>query len=170
MYHVYATALVLMNVVWLLLTLLGLPGNWLMLMGAGVLAWVYWDERAIGVTTLIVLAVLALLGEVLEFVTGAAGSRKAGGSIWAAVLAIVGGIVGGVVGTFALPIPVVGTVIGACLGSAFFAVIGELMVGRDLNTSLLTGRGAFVGRLWGTIAKVVVGVVMWVWIAAAVYM
>jgi hypothetical protein len=46
-----------------------------------------------------VAAGLAVLGEVLEFVLGVAGSRQAGDSTRAAALAIVGSFIGGILGT-----------------------------------------------------------------------
>jgi uncharacterized protein YqgC (DUF456 family) len=59
---------------------------------------------------------LAVLGVVLEFVLGAAGSRRAGGSTRAAAMTIVGSLIGAIAGT-ALRVPIVETLIGACLGA-----------------------------------------------------
>ena len=73
-------------------------------MVTAVLKW--WQPEYVQVswTALSVAGGLAVLGEVLEFALGAAGSRRAGGSSRAAALAIVGSLVGGVTGT-ALPVP-----------------------------------------------------------------
>jgi len=72
-----------------------------------------------------VAAGLAVLGEVLEFVMGAAGSRQAGGSRRAAAVTIIGNLVDGIAGT-AFPVPIVGTVIGACLRAFVGSLIGDL--------------------------------------------
>jgi uncharacterized protein YqgC (DUF456 family) len=109
---------------------------------------------------------LAVLGEILEFVLGAAGARKAGGSKRAAALAIMGGLLGAVLGT-PLPIPIVGTLIGACLGAFAGSLLGDLWAGRPLLRSVGAGRGAAVGRLWGTIAKMLVGAVIVILLGAA---
>ena len=68
---------------------------------------------------------MAVLGEVLEFVLGAAGSRRPGGSRRAAALAIVGSLVGEIVDT-ALQVPVVGTLISACLGAFAGSLLEDL--------------------------------------------
>jgi uncharacterized protein YqgC (DUF456 family) len=121
-----------------------------------VIEWWQPDEYLFGWTTLILAAGLAMLGEILEFALGAGGSRQAGGSKRAAALAIVGGIVGAIAGT-ALPIPIAGTLIGACVGAFAGSLLGDLWAGRPLLHSVESGRGAAVGRLWGTVAKMVVG-------------
>ena len=77
---------------------------------------------------LFVAAGLAVLGEVLEFVLGTAGSRHAGGSQRGAALAIDGSLVGGIAGT-ALPVPIMGTLIGACLGAFAGSLLGDLWAG-----------------------------------------
>jgi uncharacterized protein YqgC (DUF456 family) len=115
-----------------------------------------------------VAAGLAVLGEVLEFVLGAAGSRRAGGSTRAAALAIVGSLVGGLLGT-ALPVPIVGTLIGACLGAFMGSLLGDLWAGRPLLPSVEGGWGAAVGRFWGTVSKLTIGAVIVVMLALAAF-
>src|SRR6267154_2588170 len=108
---VYAIFLVHLNLGWLLLNLVGLPANWLIVITTAVLMSL---QRAsltpmFSVNTLIAITVLAVLGEVAEFVAGAAGARQAGASQRASTGAIVGGMVGAIVGTFAIPVPVIGS-------------------------------------------------------------
>jgi uncharacterized protein len=111
---------------------------------------------------------LAVLGEVLEFILGAAGSRQAGGSTRAAVLAIVGSLVGGIIGT-ALPVPIVGTLIGACLGAFMGLLLGDLWAGRPLFPSFKAGWGAAVGRFWGTASKLAIGGIIVIVLALAAF-
>lgn len=165
MVFVYATLLTLVNVVWLFLTILSLPGNWLMVLGAAGLAW--WSPGMFSMGTLIAIAALALLGELLEFLLGAAGAKKGGGSKWGALGAIVGAVVGGLIGTGFLPI--IGTIAGACAG-AFAGALGlEIITGKKLVESMKIGKGAAVGRFWGTIAKLTVGVAIFLISAVAAF-
>ncbi|REK19118.1 MAG: DUF456 domain-containing protein [Planctomycetota bacterium] len=145
----------------------GLPGTWMIVGAAALYAWLVPPESYLAITwaTVAVLAVLAVVGEVLEFVAGAAGVSTAGGSRRGAVLAILGSIVGGIIGMFVgLPVPVIGSVLAAVLfgglGALAGAVVGETWKGRDLDTSLVIGKAAFVGRLLGTVAKVIVCTLM----------
>ena len=64
------------------LNLIGLPGNWLVIVAAGLYAYFMpADTRLdVGLWTLLGLVGIALLGEGVEFVAGAAGAKKAGGS------------------------------------------------------------------------------------------
>jgi len=158
MIFVYAAILTLLNAAWLFVTILGLPGNWLMVLGAAGLAW--WQPGMFSLWTLGTIAGLALLGELMEFLLGAAGAKKGGGSMWGALGAILGAVVGGVIGTGVLPI--IGTIIGACIG-AFAGALGfEMALGKKkLVESVSIGKGAAIGRFWGTIAKLTVGVMIW---------
>ncbi len=175
MLYVYATALVVVNAFFLFLVVLGLPGTWLMVVAAGLLGWWQWDpgaslsEQIFHPLTLLTAAALALLGEIFEFFLGMAGSKKAGGSRRGAVWALVGGIAGGVVGTFLIPVPLVGSLIGACAGAFLGAATGETSAGVPLSRSLESGKGAAVGRFTGTVAKLIVAVVIWVEIAVAAF-
>ena len=175
MLYAYAVLLVVVNAFWLFLVILGLPGTWLMLATTALLAWwqwvpgAAWSEQVFHPATLAVGLLLALLGELLEFVLGAAGSKRAGGSWLGAIGAIVGGIVGGIMATFMIPIPIIGSLIGACIGAFVGAALGELAGGQEIGLSLQSGRGAAVGRFWGTVAKLGVGIAIWALIAVAVF-
>ena len=162
-----AFLLIVVTAIGWFLQLLGLAGNWLIVVAAALYAWwVPIDERlAISTSTLIALLVLAIAGEIVEFVAGAAGVAKVGGSRRSALLALVGSIVGGIVGVFVgLPIPVVGSVAAAILfaaaGAMAGAFIGESWKGRDFDTSLEVGKAAFVGRVLGTLAKTIISSIM----------
>lgn len=145
-----------------MLTVASLPGTWLILVSAGLYSWLSpdagrWD---IGLNTLGVLLALALLGEVLETVSAAAGVNKLGGSRRTALLAIVGSMIGAFFFTGLIPIPVVGTVVGACAGALGGAVFGELWKGRDVDHALRVGNAAMWGRLVGSLAKICIASAM----------
>ncbi len=150
-----------------LLTLVGLPGNWIMVGIVALYALLVPVERRVDVGwgVVLVLVGLAVLGEIVEFGAGAAGTSRAGGSKRGAAMALLGSIVGGVVGLFVgLPIPVVGSFLAALLfasvGAFLGAMIGEYWEGRTMEVSVPIGVGAFWGRLLGTLAKTMVGAVM----------
>lgn len=168
MIYLYATLITLLNLAFLGSILFGLPGIWLMVLVASIIEWSQPGEYMFGQTTLLVSAGLALLAEILEFLTGAAGSRQAGGSKRGAALAIVGGIIGAVLGT-ALPVPVLGTLIGACAGAFAGSLVGDRMAGRTMDESVQAGRGAAIGRFWGTAAKMIIGAIVLVTLAVAAF-
>ncbi|MHB8902019.1 MAG: DUF456 family protein [Thermoguttaceae bacterium] len=148
-------------------TLLGMPGNWLMVaVAAGyVLVAPSGSSAAMGWTTVAVLLVLALVGELFEFLAGAAGAVKAGASRRGVAFALAGSIAGGILGLFVgLPVPVIGSLLAAILfgGAGAFAgaVLGERRTGRSLDKSFKIGEAAFWGRLLGTLSKSVIGAIM----------
>lgn len=143
--------------------LLGLPGNWMIVIVAAGYAWWGPTESAadLGWYVVAVLVALAVLGEIVELVAGAAGVSKRGGSRRGALLAIVGSLIGSIVGMFVgLPIPIVGSLVAAvvfaALGALAGAMLGESWKGRSFDASLEIGKAAFVGRLLGTVAKMII--------------
>lgn len=150
-----------------LMTLVGMPGNWLIVACTACYAALGPAETrlAIGWPVVGILAGLALLGELIEIVAGALGVAKAGGSRRSAVLALLGSMIGGIAGLFVgLPVPIVGSLLAAVVfagaGALVGAAIGESWKGRDLDRSLEVGVAAFWGRLLGTLAKTLVASVM----------
>lgn len=150
------------------LTVFSLPGNWLMVAGAALYAGVGpgVDSRlAVGWWFVGALLVLAMLGELFEFLASSLGAAKAGASKRSAVLALLGSLVGSLVGAFfGLPIPLVGSMIaaifGAALGASLGAIGGELWKGKELHETWTIGTAAFVGRLCGTVGKIAIGSAM----------
>jgi len=175
MIYLWATLLVLLNAVWLALVVIGLPGTWLMVISTALLAWWQWDaETSTGdpmfaVWMLVAITALAFLGEILEFFAGVLGSQKAGGTRWGSIGALIGGLVGGIGATFLIPIPVIGSLMGACGGAALGALGLELARGGGITASTKSGVGAGVGRFVGTIAKLAVGGVIWLVVAVAAF-
>lgn len=150
-----------------MLTMLGLPGNWLMVATTAVYAYLTGagSTAALGWRTVVTLFVLAAIGEVVELVASAVGVSKTGGSRRSAVLALVCSVIGSIVGVFAgVPIPVLGSVLAAVLfaaiGALFGALLGELSLGQTADAGWRVGKAAFWGRLGGTLGKMLVGAVM----------
>jgi uncharacterized protein YqgC (DUF456 family) len=166
-YYFYAILLVVGCVIAWLLNLVTLPGNWIMVGAASLFVWLVPVEGGRGVTwnTVIVIAVLAVLGEVIEFAAGAAGAAKQGASRRAIALSMVGAIAGSILGlSVGVPIPIVGSLVMAIFGGAAGAFagayLGEAWKGRDEPARAAAGRGAFFGRIWGTVGKIAVGAII----------
>ena len=147
--------------------LVALPGNWLIVLAAALYAWFAEPESQLAIDwyTVAALLAMAIAGEVLETAAGAAGVKRAGGSRRGALLAIAGSMVGSIVGLFVgVPIPIVGSLVAAvlfgALGAFAGAMLGEQWKGRDFDSSLDVGSTAFVGRVWGSIAKIAVSTIM----------
>jgi uncharacterized protein len=148
--------------------LFGLPGMWLLVLLPVLLKWWQPDQFMVSWTVLGMAMGLAVLGEVLDLVLGAAGSRRTGGTTRGAVLALAGSIIGGLMG-IALPVLLVGPLLGACLGAFAGALLGNLWAGRKLFQSLAAGRGAAIGQFWGTILKLAIGAIIAVMLAIAAF-
>ena len=174
MVYVWLTLFILAVLFFWTLNLVGLPGNWLIVIIA--IFWTligpagYQFHWAISVA----LGVLALVGELLEFLTSVLGTKKLGGSTRGATLSVIGSIVGGLLGAIfgiPFPIPLVGMLIGSVLfagvGAWVGASLGEKWIGKSTRESLKIGGAAFVGRLLGTAGKLLVGSTMVVLAIAA---
>jgi hypothetical protein len=123
----------------------------------------------ISLPILIALVVLALLGELVELIAGVLGAKQFGGTNRSAWAALVGTFVGGLLGTFFIPLPPVGSLIGACAGAAIGALSLELHDKRPLREAIRSGTGAGLGRLVGTGAKFFCGVLIWITATVAAF-
>ena len=150
----------------------GIPGLW-MLLGLAFLVELGDTlvvpppgETTFGWGLLAVCGGLGVVGEVIEGVAGAAGTRMGGGTRRGMWGAIVGGFAGAVVFTLVLPIPLVGTLVGALVGTfagAFVAeVTGENAQQRETRENLRAAFAATVGRLAGTLGKTLIATVIWI--------
>jgi uncharacterized protein len=163
----FALLLILVLLACWMFTLMGMPGNWLMVVATAIYAFLMPAQSpgAVGWRIVLALVVVAALGEIVELVAGAIGASKAGGGRRGAVLALVGSMIGGIVGMIlGLPIPLVGSVLAAvffaALGAMAGAAIGEFGAGKSLDTSWRIAKAAFWGRLAGTLGKTILGVLM----------
>jgi hypothetical protein len=166
-YYLWAVLLVVAAGTAWLLTLFTLPGNWIVVATAALFAFLLPEEAGRGITwvTVGMLVGLAIVGEIVEFGAGAAGAAKQGASRRSIVLSIVGAMIGSITGlAIGAPIPILGSFIMAVLGGAAGAFaggyLGEAWKGRTEEERIAVGRGAFAGRLWGTVGKLAVGAIM----------
>jgi uncharacterized protein YqgC (DUF456 family) len=167
LYYTLAVGLVAAGFVCWLTNLFSLPGNWVLLGLTALFAWLVPHDNSRGVSwnTVWILLALAIAGEIAEFVAGAAGAAKRGASrrsIWLSLVGAVAGSIGGAI--VGLPIALIGSPIAALLGGAAGAFVGaylgETWAQRPHGPSVEVAKGAFLGRLWGTVGKFAVGAVM----------
>lgn len=144
----------------LILDLVGLFGNWLIL-GAIAAAWALSGFDHFGGYTIPILIGLAILGEVLETAAAGMGAAKFGGGKGSIVASVVGCIVGSIVGTGSIPIPLIGTLIGAC-GGAFLAATAYELNRQEhvIEGAIRVGIGAALGKVGGLFAKTLIGFAM----------
>lgn len=132
----------------------GLPGTWIM--AAGALGYSLLVPNSIGTFTIVIVALMALVGELIEFTLTAKYTRKYGGSRRASWGAIIGGMVGAFVG---VPVPIVGPVLGAFAGAFVGAFVAELSRG-NAGTATRVATGALIGRVVAAATKVAIGIAM----------
>lgn len=125
-----------------------LPGTLFVLAGIALGAWID-DFTRVGVWTVGVVAVLAVMAWALEYVAGLLGARRAGASRQAVIGAAIGTVVGvftGFVGVLFMPL----------VGAA----IGEFMARRDPARAATVSLATWFGIMVGMVAKVVLAFVM----------
>ena len=159
--------LTLLSLVGCAANILGMPGTWFIVaMAAACMLRPVDLASHIGWGPLIGIIVVALIGEGLEFAASAMGVSRLGASKTSAALAILGSIGGAIVGLFAgtaIPVPLIGNLIGSLIlggvGAFAGAAVGERWVGKSWDESFEVGNAAFWGRLLGTVGKAVCGTV-----------
>lgn len=134
-----AGLLVLTGLAGLLLPML--PGAPLLFGGLLLAAWIE-DFTYVGFGTLAVLALLAVLTYIVDFLSGLLGARHFGASR----RAMIGACIGTMVGIF---MGIIGVLIGPFIG----AVIGELTMRRDISRASMAGLGTTIGLMLGIAAK-----------------
>jgi len=144
----------------------GFPGTFLILGDVVVYSLITGFEK-IGLKIILVLALISLLAEAVDFFVGVAGARRYGSSRTGVMLSIIGGIIGAVA---MVPILLgLGAVIGAFLGGFIGAFLGEYLEQRKLKPALRAGYGALIGRIAGVLVKGSLAVVMIVITMASIY-
>jgi uncharacterized protein len=126
------------------LALPALPGAPLLFCGLIVAAWAE-DFAYVGMGSIAVLAILALLTYPVDILAGALGARKFGAS----KRAMIGAGIGALAGLF---FGIAGIVAGPFVG----ALLGELSQQRELVKAGMAGIGATLGLLIGAVAKLAI--------------
>jgi uncharacterized protein YqgC (DUF456 family) len=150
---------VAITILWILcaaLILLGLAGTVLPLLPGTLLVWAgimlgAWidDFSRVGISTVVVVTVLAVLAWGLDYVAGLMGAKRAGAS----KLALLGAAAGTVLGLF---MGLVGVLFMPLVGAA----VGEYLAQKDQTRAVRVGVATWVGIMVGLIAKVVLAFIM----------
>ncbi|ABK99405.1 DUF456 domain-containing protein [Pelobacter propionicus] len=125
-----------------------LPGAPLLFVGLLLCAWAE-NFQYVGIGTLMVLAAMAALTWLVEFLASVLGVKKFGGSR----RAMLGAALGGVVGMFLGPA-------GILLGPFVGAVLGEMSLDRSLDRAGRAGFGTVVGLAIGVAGKLAIAIAM----------
>jgi len=168
MIYLWLVLLMIVNAFWLVLSFFSLPGNWLII--ATTILFALWQKNIFSIYTIITAVILAVIGEIIEFLAGAGGAKAAGGGKKTMAAAIIGAIVGAIVGTVLIPVPIFGTLLGASAGAGLAVLIVERKAGKELTQSLKTAAGAGLGQILGTSAKIIAGVVIWLLFTIAAFL
>lgn len=158
----------LLGPVFLATILLGLPGTWMLLGTAALCEWLT-DAQLFDTYTLAVAVGLALCGEGWELFASATRAKQAGASRAGALGAFFGGVVGAIVGTFAIPVPLIGTLAGGGIGAFMVATLVEESRGRESMEAVRIGRAAGIGHVLGLVGKLALGACVWVLLAVTVF-
>lgn len=138
----YLTPVALIGYILIILGVIGsvvplLPGP--LIIWGGALVWA-WDNDfvRVGIPTLVVLLIMALLAWTSDFLINTILSRRAGAS-WKSIFgSILGGILGGILLSGLIPVPVFGSLIGATIGALAGAFAIEYYDKRDVNAAVNT--------------------------------
>jgi len=146
LWYVIAATLIVVGLVGAVVPLL--PGIPLIFAGIWLIAGVD-HYRHLGLGWLVGIALVGTLGLLMDVLAGALGAKRVGASpraVWGALLGTLIGLF------FGIP----GLVLGPFLG----AVIGEFASGKSVTRSTKVGASAWVGLIFGTIAKLVASMMM----------
>ncbi|MFH1313506.1 MAG: DUF456 domain-containing protein [Candidatus Eisenbacteria bacterium] len=135
---------------------LGIPGGWIAF--GGILIYdIATGFSTVGWKWLIVMAVVLLVGELIESLLGLVYVAHKGATKWGVLGAFLGGLVGAIVGTFIVPF--VGSILFGLIGAFAFAVLFEYIYYRSLDQAVRTGFFAFIGKLGAMFVKLVLSLV-----------
>lgn len=131
---------------------IGIPGGWIAF-GAIVIYDIVTGFSTVGWKWLIVMAVILLVGELIESLLGIVYVARKGASGWGVLGTFIGGIVGAIAGSFIVPF--VGSIIFGLVGAFVLAVVFEYMYYKSMDRALQTGFFAFIGKLTAMFVKLV---------------
>ena len=142
----------------------GAPGNWIMLGVASFYSWLMPNESPydFGILIILIVLIFAIICEMLEFFSGAISTRKAGGTKRGVWFSVIGSIIGSLAGIFVgIPIPIIGSLIAALLFSGIGALLGayygEKVEGKNSKDAWNVGVSSFIGRILGSLFKIICG-------------
>lgn len=156
LFYVYLVGALALNVV-------GLPGNWVLVATAAVVALVPGFGELTWTWFFVVLG-LAVLAEAIESLLGLVVVARKGGTRWGVAGSFLGGVAGVVAGSAVAP-PLGGVVLGF-VGAFAGAVAGEYLRERRADRAMRVGFWAFAGRSLALVGKIACGAgIVWILVA-----
>lgn len=138
--------------------LIALTNNGTSLIFVGALIYAFMTSfELINVPLLIILFILFVLGEIIEFISVILLGKKFGASKRAIVAMLIGGILGAMIGT---PFLGVGAFAGSFLGIFLGAFACEMIYKKDFSKSLRASMGGVLGRFISMGLKFLIAIAM----------
>jgi uncharacterized protein YqgC (DUF456 family) len=131
---------------------LSIPGNFVVFLNT-LLYGIATNFENMTFSFLLLIFILAVAIELLEYLIIAFGARKHGASKLGVVVAIIGGIGGSISGFFFSP--VLGAIVGGLIGFITGTMTIELLRGKHIREALQATMGALLGRVGGLSVKVI---------------
>ena len=142
------------SILGIILTLISLPGIWLIYLSTVMIALVG-EFQVITIPILLALLAISIFSTLIDNIVNALGVKALGGSIFGMIGAILGGIVGLILSNIS------GIILGPLLGAFVF----EYIFGKkSLKQSLKAGIGAFLGILLTAILKTGINITIIVYV------
>jgi len=141
---------------------LGIPGTFI-IAGLTLLEGLLTQFIHVTPGTVIVLFVIAVGLEGVEYLLTALSARKYGASRAGILGALFGAVAGAILGSAV--VPVIGTLLGTLAGAYAGAVLMELLRSSSSQAAFRAGLGAFLGSASGKVVKMIGGIFMVVVIA-----
>ncbi len=160
------TLFILLLFVGIFITVYGFPGTFVVLTDVIIYSWIT-GFKEIGFSIILILAVLTLAAEAVDFYLGMKGAKKYTPSRTAVFASLVGGIFGAIALTpilFGL-----GTALGIFLGGFSGVLVAEFMEEQRLKPAFRASYGALLARIAGVITKGVSTIVMTVIVMSKIY-
>jgi uncharacterized protein YqgC (DUF456 family) len=143
-----------------------LPGTWIMLIAAILYSLVRVFQSTSDLKVILIVAGLAVVGEIVEFLTGTLGPKKVNVSTRAIIASVIGGIVGALVG---VPIFLVGALLGLFLGTFLGALTYALIKEGNVETALRQAFAVLTSRVISVFAKTAIAAGMAVYLVMKVF-
>ncbi len=140
-----------------LLIFLGVPGSWIALVSILIFD-IATGFSTVGWVLLVVMAGIAVLGEIVESFLGLVYVAHKGATKWGVLGAFVGGLAGAIGGTVVFPF--IGSIIFGLVGAFAGAVIFEYVYYKSLDRALQTGFFAFIGKIGAMLVKFALGLII----------
>jgi len=100
---------------------------------------------------ILILLIIAVVSQLLDYLAGVYGAKKFGASKWGMLGALLGGITGIIFGGF----------LGLIIGPFFGAILFEIILGKKMfKESVKIGLGTLLGMLCGSLGKFIFAIMM----------